>query len=129
MVVLPATSGRAATPELQFASALKFGGSTPLTVSGVFQVEQSFAKCFVIFSEPSSPTLVIERKHTALEQPFGTRPEVISVTEEHIRVAEIRDDDPASAILIHSLLDHHKRIRGEIAAAPGVIQFRCVARQ
>jgi hypothetical protein len=126
MVVLRATSDRAASPALQFASALEVGGVTSLTVSGVFQIEQSFAECFVIFSKPSAPTLVIERKHTALQQPFGTRPEVISVPEERIRLAEIRDDDPASAILIHSLLDHHKRIRGQIAAAAGIIQFGCV---
>jgi hypothetical protein len=81
----------------------------------------------VIFSKPSAPTLVIERKHTALQQPFGTRPEVISVPQECIRLAEIRDGDRARAILIHSLLDHHKRIRREIASAAGVIQFGCVA--
>jgi hypothetical protein len=48
------------------ASALKFGGSTPVTAFGVFQVERGFANCFVIPSEPTAPTLIIERDDAAL---------------------------------------------------------------
>ena len=78
-------------------------------------------------SEPPAPTLIVEWNHTALCQPFGQRAEVIPIFKERLRVPEVRDNYPASVVLVHGLLDHDERIRSEIAAAAGFVQFRGVA--
>ena len=52
---------------------------------------------------------------------------MISIFKERLRVPEIRDNDSASAVLVHGLVDHDERIRREIAAAAGLVQLRRVA--
>jgi hypothetical protein len=42
---------------------------------------------------------------------------MVPVLKKRFGVPQIRDDDSASATLIHGRVDHHERIRGEIAAA------------
>ena len=48
---------------------------------------------------------------------------MVSVFKKRFGVAEIRDNDSASAVLIHGLVDHDERIRREIAAAAGFVQL------
>ena len=48
---------------------------------------------------------------------------MISVFKQRFGFAEIRDNYPASAILVHGLVDHDERIRREIAAAAGFVQL------
>ena len=48
---------------------------------------------------------------------------MVSVFKQRFGVAEIRDNDSASAVLIHGLVDHDERIRSEIAAAAGFVQL------
>src|ERR1700678_2681417 len=48
---------------------------------------------------------------------------MISVFKQRFGVAEIRDNDSASAVLIKGLVDHDERIRREIAAAAGFVQL------
>src|ERR1035441_7418333 len=47
---------------------------------------------------------------------------MISVFKERFGVAEIRDDDSASAVLIHGLVEHDERIGREIAPAAGLVK-------
>src|SRR5665213_3446714 len=52
---------------------------------------------------------------------------MISIFKQRFGVAEIRDNDSPSPVLIHGLVDHDERIRREIAAAAGFVQFRRVS--
>jgi len=90
---------------------------------GVVEVEYRYAEPFVVPPEPTAPALIIERNHTALQQSLRQRPEMIPILKERFGVAEIRDNDSASAVLIHGLVDHDERIRREIAAAAGLVQL------
>ncbi len=48
---------------------------------------------------------------------------MVSVFKECFGVAEIRDNDSASAVVIHGLVDQYERIRAEIAPAAGFVQL------
>lgn len=87
------------------------------------EVERRFAERFVIPPQPTAPALIIERNPTALKQPLCQRPEMIPVVKKRFGVAEIRDNDSPSPVLVHGLVDHDERIRREIAAAAGFVQL------
>ena len=77
----------------------------------------------MVLSQPTAPSLIIERNPTALSQTLRQRPEVIPIFKKLLRVPEVRDNDPALVVLVHGLFDHDERIRSEIAAAAGFVQF------
>ena len=80
----------------------------------VAEVVHRFAELFVVPPKPAAPTLIVEGNHSPLFQPLRQRPEMISILKERFGVAEIRDDDPASAVLVHGLFDFDEGVRLEV---------------